>query len=344
MKKVFTFSAFMTILSCFPAFGDTAEINQELGFYRVRVGAAGETCEKEAEKLATRFTAMTGIKTVNPKCSATTTITAEGKNYVIYTLDFEYPLANAPQYQAFHYGHSDALSDSNSQYYGFYHSLESCLTEVSNRSQEFEKHTGFRALSASCSRSQNPVENSYVLTVDSFGDQAPQRRLYTANTEVSHYIKENVAGEIRRIILQSGGEIVGESGKFIYFYSAEPFRLNKMSFGLFDDAASCATQKKAGQSILSKAEMPSFFVYCVSFMKLDSPKRDLIAIWNGQSTPYSRTVNDKYYSLQECENDKARAQESMKDPEHSIHGAICHPDDLAGTSPRHYIMDMYLTY
>jgi hypothetical protein len=337
-------SVFSSVLTCLSASGASASVDRALGFYRVRIPATQESCAKEAENLAHRFQSMSGVPAVNPKCSATTTIQVGDKEFVIYTLDLEYPLANAPRYHEVHYGHSDALSDSNSHFYGFYSTFESCVAGIRERKAEFEKHTGLPALSASCASSQDSISRSYVLTIDNFGAQEPKQKLYTVNTANSFYFKQDLSRQITDLVLRNGGEIVGEADANIYFYSAKPFNLVKTSFGLFDDAASCASQHEAARSIVSQAVAQASYVACVNFMAPEFPKRDLIALWNGALLPYPHTFHDRYLSIQECENDKPRAIESLKTSRNVVFGAVCHPEGTLNHDPRQYTMDVYLNY
>ena len=302
--------------------------------YRVRVPASSLSCEEEAVSLGTHFSRTTGLRVKTAKCVDTIHLIENEKNFSIHSLLLTFLAPQTFHIEPALYGylngpHEDDIGD----YYGIYSSYEACLSDLGNRTREFETHSGAKPVAAFCSRAR--VNDSFILQVDGFG--SPKKKLRTFDAAPGALLDAPRQQELQRFLTAHGASLVWMNFSRAFFYSKAPLDLNRSKMLSFQETALCTSQLEDARKIIRHVTKTQPFVHCLPSVNTIPGRVDLFAGWSGNPIYGSRMIPTRYLSATECLSDKTRVLKEIADQGQKPYGALC----TRNLSGEEYVMEVY---
>lgn len=332
------FLVFLMSLNFFvhPASAWEAPVEQ---FYRIHIPATSQSCEKEAQLLAGKFQQQSKISVLSAKCSAVVSFKADNTDYTLYALDltYNYPqnIKNFKIYSSY-YGGSGFSRQTNNRI-GFYSTFESCLNDLTYRTLEFSLNTGAVVLVSTCEKALSKYEDSYVLRIDTIG--VPVTKLHSTDTLSSNFRGTALQDAVQKMVRFNGGKIVGQNKGYIYYYATKAVEPIYQSFGHMTHEA-CVDQLPNLAKMFANFNPGEISLGCIPSEYAPDERQNLMAVWNHFAMFNHITQPEKYYSYQECKNDKSRVLESYQKRGLKIHNALCEVDGWSSDA-NIYVMTVF---
>ncbi|MEY4617810.1 MAG: hypothetical protein RJB66_2770 [Pseudomonadota bacterium] len=290
--------------------------------YRIKVPVGALTCEQEALKLGQRFRDLNQAPATSARCSGSASLTSNGNKYSFYVLDLEYTLPKKKEktlIYSTYYGRPLMNREPNN-YQGMYLSLEDCLKELPQRSDEFSNLTKMPVLASTCEKALSEYDISYTLRVDSLG--TPPLKVYTTHDFGIGRVPSTWVDAIEKIVTANKGTVVNHTDNYVYYFAPAPVTPSHKSYGVFQENE-CKTQLNELRSVLKDKNPAELTIRCVQYPLRTMKIERLEVLLNGYQFDHHQTIPDTYGDLKECIQEKSRILAEKKQEGLNTKGAIC---------------------
>ena len=287
--------------------------------YRIRVPQTRLSCADEAQQLGARFAAATGIRADAAECVDQIPLTADGKQYNLYSLRLSYKaLENPLVYSAF-YGSSESYGLPTDTV-GVYSTYDQCLAQVQPQAQNFQTQTGLQAVATTCLPGSYSFQPNYVLRIDGIGK--PLKKLRRLEIKFLGHSNDGLNGRVDQMLTALGGAIVFHAESLTLLYAPDNFAVKHDTLGRFNTQETCTRELDAAQAIYGRLESRASIVECLPSY---GTNYYLEAVREGGFFLSSDMGNTRgrFFSFDECTKDRAKLNLD------AYAGGICHAADYA---------------
>ena len=313
--------------------------------YETRIPAGITDCATEARALGTRFEGATGARVLSATCKPAVDFVAEKNHYVLYPIVLSYS-ADQPFYPyTGNFGQAQIGTVFPSSTQGIYDSYSDCLGAREAQTRVFERQTGLQAVAAGCEPGFGTLSPNYLLKVDAFAEipdayHKAKHHLYAFGYKPIVPGGDPLASRVSELIADQGGEdIEQEKGTFLY-YSQYEVRVSADMLASLSSRDECVSQLADAEAIGRNLGSDKNFATCLPMSEKSPEGVNYLQLLRGGGyligTDFG-TSSRRYYSFQECLNDRSLVLIEARKRNDAVAGGVCHSDD----DRRMYVLELF---